>query len=94
MAIKFDKSSLWYLVGMVSLATFAWMLANVDIEFSGRSYAVYGGIYIVAAVVWLWIVDNKMPSQWDLIGTAIVLIGTAIIFLNAQSTLDRVDLRF
>lgn len=85
MAIKFDKSALWYAVGLVSLSIFAWALANVDIEFAGRAYAVYGGIYIISAVMWLWLVDKETPTQWDLIGTAVVLLGTAIIFVNAKS---------
>ncbi|OYX04459.1 MAG: hypothetical protein B7Z05_08365 [Thiotrichales bacterium 32-46-8] len=61
------------------------MVTRVDTAYAGRAYAVYGGIYIISAVMWLWLVDKETPTQWDLIGTAVVLLGTAIIFVNAKS---------
>ncbi|HBM09398.1 MAG TPA: hypothetical protein DD403_15085, partial [Pseudomonas sp.] len=42
-------------------------------------YAAYGGVYIGAAIVWLWIVDGIRPTGWDLLGSAIALLGMAII---------------
>ena len=84
MAIKFDKHYLWYGVGVLSLVAFAWALAKVDIEFAGRAYAVYGGIYIVSAVMWLWLVEKETRSQWDILGTGIVLLGASIILINAK----------
>jgi small multidrug resistance family-3 protein len=27
----------------------------VEVEHAGRTYATYGGIYIVAAIFWLWL---------------------------------------
>jgi len=85
MAIKFNKHYLWYVVGVLALVAFAWLLAKVDIEFAGRAYAVYGGIYIVSAVMWLWLVEKETPTQWDLLGTTMVLLGATIILVNAKS---------
>ena len=37
--------------GMLSLAFFAYLLTLVDAEAAGRTYAAYGGIYIVASIL-------------------------------------------
>ena len=57
-----DKSVLWLLPGIVALAGFAWILAQVEVAFAGRAYAAYGGIYIASALLWLWIIEGKRPD--------------------------------
>jgi small multidrug resistance family-3 protein len=76
---RLDKPILWLLPGMASLAAFAWLLALVPVEQAGRAYAVYGGIYIVASLGWLWAVEGMRPDRWDAIGAAVSLTGAAII---------------
>ena len=46
---------------------------------AGRAYATYGGIYIVASLVWLWAVESLRPDRWDVAGASICLIGAAVI---------------
>jgi small multidrug resistance family-3 protein len=41
-------------IGVVSLIAFAFALTRVDSAYAGRAYSAYGGIYIAAALVWLW----------------------------------------
>lgn len=72
-------SSSWLVPGGVSLIVFAYALTRVDADFAGRAYAVYGGIYIAASLVWLWAVENKMPDRWDLTGASLCLAGAAVI---------------
>lgn len=76
---RLGKSALWLVPGVVSLMLFAWLLALSPPDQAGRSYAVYGGIYIAASLVWLRLVEGQKPDQWDLIGGAVCLIGAAII---------------
>lgn len=77
--------TIWWLVpGMASLALFAWLLTLVDSDHAGRAYAAYGGVYITAAIVWLWLVEGARPDRWDLIGAAVCLAGTAIILLGPR----------
>jgi small multidrug resistance family-3 protein len=45
-----------------------------------RIYAAYGGIFIVMAVLWGWILEGIAPDRFDVIGSAISLAGVAIIF--------------
>lgn len=72
-------STLWLLPGLASLAAFAWLLSLAPADFAGRAYAAYGGVYIVASLIWLWLVERQRPDHWDLGGAGIVLVGAAII---------------
>ena len=77
--LRLGKSALWIVPGILSLIAFAWLLTKVESDFAGRAYAAYGGIYIVASVGWLWLVEGKMPDRWDMTGVAVCLIGAGII---------------
>lgn len=57
------QSSWWLAPGMVSLALFAWLLTLVDSEAAGRTYAAYGGIYILASLAWLWAGEGIRPNR-------------------------------
>lgn len=71
--------SVWLLLpAAASLAMFAWLLTLHDAA-SGRIYAAYGGVYIGAAILWLWAVDGIRPSLWDMAGVAVALAGMSII---------------
>lgn len=71
--------------GALSLLLFAYLLTRVDIGYAGRTYAAYGGIYIAAALVWLWLVEVAKPDRWDLMGAAICLTGAAVIVFGPRS---------
>ncbi|MDQ2064976.1 YnfA family protein [Xinfangfangia sp. CPCC 101601] len=78
---RLDKTPLWLLPGLASLALFAWLLTLVPSEAAGRSYAAYGGIYVAASILWLWLAEGQRPDRWDLIGAAVCVLGTLIILL-------------
>ena len=67
------------LLGVGSLVVFAVALTRVDSVFAGRAYAAYGGIYIVASLVWLWLAEGQRPSPTDLIGAGIAIAGALVI---------------
>ena len=66
-------------LGIVSLVGFALALSRVDSAFAGRAYAAYGGIYIAASLLWLWIVERQRPTTTDLLGAGVAIIGALII---------------
>ena len=82
---RLDKSVLWLLPGMASLALFGGLLSLSPAEHAGRAYAVYGGIYIAATLGWLWAVEGMRTDQWDLIGATVSLVGAAIILWAPRS---------
>jgi small multidrug resistance family-3 protein len=78
-------SVLWLAPGVAALIAFAWLLTRVDTEFAGRAYAAYGGIYIVASLIWLWAFEGTRPDRWDLAGGAVCILGAMLILLGPRS---------
>ena len=77
--LRLNRSVFWLLPGVLSLLLFAWLLTRVDVDFAGRAYAAYGGIYILASLLWLWRVEGQWPDRWDLAGAAFCLVGAGLI---------------
>lgn len=82
--LRLDKSPLWLVPGMLSLALFAYLLTLVPSEAAGRAYAAYGGVYIAASLLWLWFAESHRPDRWDVAGASICLAGAAIILLGPR----------
>ncbi len=70
----------------ISLAAFAWLLSLHPSIGAGRTYAAYGGVYVAVAVAWMWRVEGRTPDRWDLIGSAITLLGMSLIAFAPRST--------
>ncbi|MBL9055301.1 MAG: YnfA family protein [Rhodobacteraceae bacterium] len=84
--LRLGKSVLWTGPGLLCLIAFAWLLTRIDVEHAGRVYAIYGGIYIVASLGWLWLVEGSRPDRWDILGAIICLIGAAVILWAPRGT--------
>ena len=83
--LRLGKSPLWLVPGVVCLCFFAWGLTRIDADFAGRAYAAYGGVYIVASLVWLWGIEGTRPDRWDAIGATLCLIGALIVLLGPRN---------
>lgn len=83
--LRLGKSPLWLAPGIASLCLFAWLLTLVDTPNAGRAYAAYGGIYILSALLWLWLAEGVRPDRWDTLGTAICLTGAAVILWGPRA---------
>ncbi|HVK89911.1 MAG TPA: YnfA family protein [Mycoplana sp.] len=82
--LRLEKSALWIVPGMASLAAFAWLLTLIDSSAAGRAYAAYGGIYIGASLLWLWFAEGVAPDRWDLAGAAIAAAGAIVILAGPR----------
>jgi small multidrug resistance family-3 protein len=82
--LREGKSILLLIPAALSLALFAWLL-SLHPTAAGRVYAAYGGVYIFVAIVWLWTVDGIKPTTWDLVGSAVALLGMAIIMFAPKN---------
>jgi small multidrug resistance family-3 protein len=85
--LRLGKSPWWLVPGLLSLAAFAWLLTLVESDAAGRSYAAYGGVYIVSSLLWLWLAEGHRPDRWDLIGGAVCLVGAAVILFGPRALL-------
>lgn len=74
-----EGKPLWYgIAGAIILAVYGYVMTFQPSTF-GKAYAVYGGIFIVMAIVWAWKVDHFKPDKYDVIGAVIVLAGVSLI---------------
>lgn len=83
--IKLEKNVLWLIPGTLSLWVFAYLLTFVESEYAGRTYAAYGAIYICSSILWMWIIEKNPPDKFDIIGTAMCLLGAGVILLSSRN---------
>lgn len=77
--LKLDRSPWWAVAGTASLIVFALLLTRIDSAAAGRAFAAYGGIYILASIVWMGTVEGVRPDRWDVGGLCLCLAGAAVI---------------
>jgi small multidrug resistance family-3 protein len=82
--LRLGRSAAWLIPGMLALSIFALALTRIESAFAGRAYAAYGGVYIAAALLWLWLAEKHPPDRWDWLGAGICLIGSMIILLGPR----------
>ena len=80
--LRLDKSVYWILPGIVSLIVFAVLLTRINSIFAGRTFAAYGGVYIVASLLWLWIIEGQRLDKWDILGAIICIAGAVLILFG------------
>ena len=78
---RLSAPALWLIPGGLALGVFAYLLTLAPADTAGRAFAGYGGIYIASALLWLWLVEGRVPDRYDLIGAAFCLLGAAVILL-------------
>ena len=86
--LRLGRSPLWGLVGALSLIIFGMLLSRADVAFAGRAYAAYGGVYIAASLLWLFLVERIIPDRWDMIGAGICLVGAALILWGPRPLIE------
>lgn len=83
--LRLDQSAWWLVPGAVLLIVFAVLLTRVEAGFAGRAYAAYGGIYIIASLGWLLLVEGIVPDRWDIGGGLVSLAGALVIIFGPRS---------
>ncbi|MCJ2132104.1 YnfA family protein [Methylobacterium sp. E-045] len=83
--LRLGRSAWWALPGVASLVLFAVLLTRVESDAAGRAFAAYGGVYIAASILWLWLAEGQRPDRWDMTGAAICLVGTGIILMGPRA---------
>jgi small multidrug resistance family-3 protein len=84
MWLRQGKSALWVIPALISLTLFAVLLTRVEATYAGRAYAAYGGIYIIASIAWLGIIERARPLSSDWIGVGLCVIGATVILLGPR----------
>lgn len=82
--IKLGKSIYWLIPGTLALWGFAYSLTFVESEYAGRTYAIYGGIYIAFSLLWMWMYEGNKPSIFDISGALLCIIGALVIYFSPR----------
>lgn len=80
--LRLGRSAWWALPGTGSLIAFAGLLTFVESEAAGRAFAAYGGIYICASLLWMWMAEGQRPDPRDALGAAMCIAGAGVILLG------------
>lgn len=80
-AVKENRGWVFAVIGVMALGAYGFLAAlQPDANF-GRVLASYGGVFIAGSLAWGIIVDGFRPTVWDWVGSAVALVGAAIIIL-------------
>ena len=70
--LRLGKSVYWVLPGILSRMILAVLLTRVESIISGRTFAAYGGVYIAASLLLLWLIEGQCPDKCDNFGQLFV----------------------
>lgn len=76
--LRENKGRFVGLLGALILFTYG-IIPTLQPANFGRVYATYGGIFIVASIIWGWMIDKKKPDRYEIIGASIALVGALVI---------------
>lgn len=82
--VRLGRSWWWLVPAGASLACFAALTTQLDAAFAGRAYAAYGGIYIASSILWLLLVEGRVPDRWDFAGAGLSIAGTILILFGRR----------
>ncbi|GII96896.1 YnfA family protein [Sinosporangium siamense] len=77
--VREQKGLLWVAAGMLALGAYGFVAAFQPDPHFGRILAAYGGVFVAGSLLWGVVFDGFRPDRWDLIGTAICLLGVVVI---------------
>lgn len=83
--LRHGRTVAWLVPGLACLIAFAYLLTLVPSDHAGRAYAAYGGIYILASLMWLWLAEGQRPDAWDLTGGGIAVLGALVILFGPRT---------
>ena len=82
--VREHRGLAWIGCGIASLAAYGFVAtAQPDAHF-GRILAAYGGVFVAGSLAWGMALDGFRPDRWDLIGTAVCLLGVAFIMYGPR----------
>ncbi len=79
------RGALWIAGGIVALGAYGFVATFQPDPHFGRILAAYGGIFVAGSLAWGMVVDKFRPDRWDIIGSAICLLGVAVIMYAPRS---------
>ena len=82
--LKADQPLWLGVLGALLLVVYGW-IATLQATSFGKTYAVYGGIFVVMSIAWAWYFDGFRPDRFDVIGGVVCFVGIGIILFWPRS---------
>ncbi|KAL3153528.1 hypothetical protein ABBQ38_011859 [Trebouxia sp. C0009 RCD-2024] len=79
-SIRTGRPWWWGLLGAVVLVIYGFIPTLQPVDHFGRTFAVYGGFFIVYSYAWGWLLDGERPDTGDFAGAGIALAGVSIVW--------------
>jgi small multidrug resistance family-3 protein len=76
--LRDGRSVVFGIAGAALLALYG-VIATLQPSTFGRTYAAYGGVFIVLSLLWGWWADGNRPDAPDVIGAMVCLVGVGVI---------------
>lgn len=86
--LRMGKSVWWIAPGVAALMAFAYLLTLAPSDYAGRAFAAYGGIYIVASLLWLWLAEGQVPDRWDIFGVGLAVLAAVVILFAPRGSVS------
>jgi small multidrug resistance family-3 protein len=83
--VREDRGVAWIGAGIAALGAYGFVATFQEDNNFGRVLAAYGGIFVAGSLAWGVLVDGYQPDRWDYLGSAICLIGVAVIMFAPRS---------
>lgn len=66
------------LLGGLGLALYG-VVPTLQPAHFGRVYAAYGGVFVIASLLWGWRFDGHAPDAADVVGASFCVVGVAVL---------------
>lgn len=77
--IREHRGWAWVGGGIVALGVYGFVATLQPDAHFGRILAAYGGVFVVASILWGMAADGFRPDRWDVAGALVCLVGVALI---------------
>lgn len=75
----------WAGLGVLALGAYGFVATLQPDPHFGRILAAYGGVFVAGSLAWGMAFDGFRPDRWDVAGSAICLLGVAVIMFAPRS---------
>lgn len=85
-AVREGRPWWWAGVGIMALGAYGFVATLQPEPNFGRILAAYGGVFVAGSLAWGMLIDGFQPDRWDYIGSAVCLLGVALIMFVPRAT--------
>ena len=76
---KLHKTWIYIPLGIIFLSIFALCLTRIEMNATGKIYATYGAIYIIASVLWMCIFERVFPTKIEMLSLSFIMVGVSLM---------------